>query len=263
MKYLQGLVPGCDKITGKAGMLDEIINYVQALQRQVEFLSMKLAAVNPWIDFNFDSFFLKELNMVGNLIIPTMEPPKQTVEPSFLGLNPMRQMPPCDGLNVSLNSSDSLFSHPSFNVQNSSWHANSQSISCADFNQEKGPIFPLQSSHWWEKRMTKNVKQEKAENFGESYREGFDPILPLFCSLPSITPVSTGKELFWDLAVHDHLLQPLTGFGMKMIHLFFFSPALLEKLKMSIMWAKPNPKEDMLMSSHFFQLGNLIPPFAF
>ncbi|KAG0491502.1 hypothetical protein HPP92_004900 [Vanilla planifolia] len=76
MKYLQGLVPGCDKITGKAGMLDEIINYVQALQRQVEFLSMKLAAVNPWIDFNFDSFFLKELNMVGNLIIPTMEPPK-------------------------------------------------------------------------------------------------------------------------------------------------------------------------------------------
>ncbi|XP_052880702.1 transcription factor HBI1-like isoform X3 [Gossypium arboreum] len=37
MKYLQDLVPGCNKITGKAGMLDEIINYVQSLQRQVEF----------------------------------------------------------------------------------------------------------------------------------------------------------------------------------------------------------------------------------
>ncbi|CAH9100559.1 unnamed protein product [Cuscuta europaea] len=36
MKHLQDLVPGCNKITGKAGMLDEIINYVQSLQRQVE-----------------------------------------------------------------------------------------------------------------------------------------------------------------------------------------------------------------------------------
>ncbi|KAL5979317.1 hypothetical protein ACLOJK_019215 [Asimina triloba] len=47
MKMLQGLVPGCDKVTGKAMMLDEIINYVQSLQNQVEFLSMKLASVNP------------------------------------------------------------------------------------------------------------------------------------------------------------------------------------------------------------------------
>lgn len=35
------------RITGKALMLDEIINYVQSLQRQVEFLSMKLATMNP------------------------------------------------------------------------------------------------------------------------------------------------------------------------------------------------------------------------
>ncbi|XP_047168515.1 transcription factor bHLH137-like isoform X2 [Vigna umbellata] len=47
MKVLQRLVPGCDKVTGKALMLDEIINYVQSLQNQVEFLSMKLASVNP------------------------------------------------------------------------------------------------------------------------------------------------------------------------------------------------------------------------
>ncbi|GMI74511.1 cryptochrome-interacting basic-helix-loop-helix 1 [Hibiscus trionum] len=59
MKYLQDLVPGCNKITGKAGMLDEIINYVQSLQRQVEFLSMKLAAVNPRLDFNIDNIFTK------------------------------------------------------------------------------------------------------------------------------------------------------------------------------------------------------------
>ncbi|KAM6563162.1 hypothetical protein CsatB_023160 [Cannabis sativa] len=62
MKYLQDLVPGCNKITGKAGMLDEIINYVQSLQRQVEFLSMKLAAVNPRLDFNIDdNLFAKEI----------------------------------------------------------------------------------------------------------------------------------------------------------------------------------------------------------
>ncbi|KAG5024209.1 hypothetical protein AAZX31_08G009100 [Glycine max] len=47
MKTLQRLVPGCDKVTGKALVLDEIINYVQSLQNQVEFLSMKLALVNP------------------------------------------------------------------------------------------------------------------------------------------------------------------------------------------------------------------------
>ncbi|XP_062213802.1 F-box protein SKIP22-like [Phragmites australis] len=47
MKLLQDLVPGCNKITGKAMMLDEIINYVQSLQRQVHFLSMKLSAISP------------------------------------------------------------------------------------------------------------------------------------------------------------------------------------------------------------------------
>ncbi|XP_042418471.1 transcription factor bHLH78-like isoform X2 [Zingiber officinale] len=52
MKLLQDLVPGCNKVTGKAVMLDEIINYIQSLQRQVEFLSMKLATLNPQLEFN-------------------------------------------------------------------------------------------------------------------------------------------------------------------------------------------------------------------
>ncbi|XP_022994420.1 transcription factor bHLH137-like [Cucurbita maxima] len=55
MKTLQRLVPGCDKVTGKALMLDEIINYVQSLQNQVEFLSMKLTSLNPiFFDFRMD-----------------------------------------------------------------------------------------------------------------------------------------------------------------------------------------------------------------
>ncbi|KAL5210722.1 hypothetical protein ABZP36_006345 [Zizania latifolia] len=54
MKLLQDLVPGCNKITGKAMMLDEIINYVQSLQRQVEFLSMKLSAISPELNSDLD-----------------------------------------------------------------------------------------------------------------------------------------------------------------------------------------------------------------
>ncbi|XP_061991165.1 transcription factor bHLH49 isoform X2 [Rosa rugosa] len=61
MKFLQDLVPGCSKVTGKAVMLDEIINYVQSLQRQVEFLSMKLATVNPRLDLNIESLLEKDI----------------------------------------------------------------------------------------------------------------------------------------------------------------------------------------------------------
>ncbi|KAJ7299506.1 hypothetical protein O6H91_02G112000 [Diphasiastrum complanatum] len=61
MRFLQDLVPGCSKVTGKALMLDEIINYVQSLQRQVEFLSMKLATVNPRWDLSLDNIFDKEI----------------------------------------------------------------------------------------------------------------------------------------------------------------------------------------------------------
>ncbi|KAF8016240.1 hypothetical protein BT93_H1675 [Corymbia citriodora subsp. variegata] len=61
MKALQDLVPGCNKVTGKATMLDEIINYVQSLQRQVELLSMKLSTLNPRMDFNLEAFLSKEI----------------------------------------------------------------------------------------------------------------------------------------------------------------------------------------------------------
>ncbi|CAH9105598.1 unnamed protein product [Cuscuta epithymum] len=78
MKLLQELVPGCNKISGTALVLDEIINHVQFLQRQVEFLSMRLAAVNPRIDFNLDALFSvqseapsMENNCTG-MIMPSM-----------------------------------------------------------------------------------------------------------------------------------------------------------------------------------------------
>lgn len=80
MKLLQAIVPGCDKVTGKALMLDEIINYVQSLQNQVEFLSMKLASVNPMLyDFgvDMDAFMLKPDENMSNMVLPIMPSAQQ------------------------------------------------------------------------------------------------------------------------------------------------------------------------------------------
>ncbi|KAG7592123.1 Myc-type basic helix-loop-helix (bHLH) domain [Arabidopsis thaliana x Arabidopsis arenosa] len=55
LRCLQDMVPGCYKAMGMATMLDEIINYVQSLQNQVEFLSMKLTAASSFYDFNSET----------------------------------------------------------------------------------------------------------------------------------------------------------------------------------------------------------------
>lgn len=60
MKILQDLVPGCNKVIGKASVLDEIINYIQSLQHQVEFLSMKLEAVNSHMNNGIVAFPSKD-----------------------------------------------------------------------------------------------------------------------------------------------------------------------------------------------------------
>ncbi|KAG5618951.1 hypothetical protein H5410_018775 [Solanum commersonii] len=61
LRCLQDIVPGCYKTMGMAGMLDEIINYVQSLQNQVDFLSMKLTAASSYYDFNSESDILVSL----------------------------------------------------------------------------------------------------------------------------------------------------------------------------------------------------------
>lgn len=75
MKLLQELVPGCNKISGTAMVLDEIINHVQSLQRQVEYLSMRLAAVNPRIDFNLDTLMAAESGSTADSNYPGNEMP--------------------------------------------------------------------------------------------------------------------------------------------------------------------------------------------
>ncbi|KAL1546858.1 transcription factor bHLH74-like [Salvia divinorum] len=86
MRLLQELVPGCNKITGKAMMLDEIINYVQSLQQQVEFLSMKLATVNPELNMDIDRILSKDiLHLRGGNTTPLGVTP---------GLSPSFPFPP-------------------------------------------------------------------------------------------------------------------------------------------------------------------------
>ncbi|KAJ4963921.1 hypothetical protein NE237_023860 [Protea cynaroides] len=145
MKYLQDLVPGCNKITGKAGMLDEIINYVQSLQRQVEFLSMKLATVNPI--------------PACTTIFPAMGMISELANPDYLQFNN-----PCCGLDMAINSPEmtirrtsapvsttveSLLDLSCFNqVQPSSystWETDLQGLYNVESYQGRSTLFPFQS----------------------------------------------------------------------------------------------------------------------
>lgn len=102
MKCLQDLVPGCNKVTGKAGMLDEIINYVQSLQKQVEFLSMKLATLNPRLDFNIDNIFAKEFPAYM-ASFPTATTPIEVVHSALLQYNQGQQESTSSGLDMAIN----------------------------------------------------------------------------------------------------------------------------------------------------------------
>ncbi|XWS34971.1 hypothetical protein CRYUN_Cryun21dG0083500 [Craigia yunnanensis] len=53
LRRLQDLVPGCYKAMGMAVMLDVIISYVQSLQNQIEFLSMKVSSASMHYDLSF------------------------------------------------------------------------------------------------------------------------------------------------------------------------------------------------------------------
>jgi len=96
MRYLQELVPGCSKVTGKAGMLDEIINYVQSLQKQVEFLSMKIAASNPVVSFDIvEDLFGRQLKQACSpAALPAAALPAGQLEPTCLQMNPLQQVHP-------------------------------------------------------------------------------------------------------------------------------------------------------------------------
>ncbi|KAL1810942.1 hypothetical protein ACET3Z_021007 [Daucus carota] len=160
MKYLQDLVPGCNKITGKAGMLDEIINYVQSLQRQVEFLSMKLATINPLMDFNIDNFFAKEMFPACLSNFTTIGSSSEMAGPSYPQFNALQQAV-TSGLDLGINPSEithkrtisATISHPEALVDSScfntiyplaTWDAELQNLYNAEIQQASSTTYQSQ-----------------------------------------------------------------------------------------------------------------------
>ncbi|XP_022734160.1 transcription factor bHLH77-like [Durio zibethinus] len=116
MKFLQDLVPGCNKVIGKAVMLDEIINYVQSLQRQVEFLSMKLSSVNPRMDINMEALLSKDIfQSLGSL--PHALSSMDSSTPAF----PFRYQPQ-QGLPLNSGISNNIETQFSMNPLNAALH---------------------------------------------------------------------------------------------------------------------------------------------
>ncbi|KAG6431223.1 hypothetical protein SASPL_109301 [Salvia splendens] len=85
LRCLQDIVPGCYKTMAMSVMLDEIINYVQSLQNQVEFLSMKLTAASAFHDFNSDEIALEMVKRanIHNGVISEEAPSTQFATTSF------------------------------------------------------------------------------------------------------------------------------------------------------------------------------------
>ncbi|KAF3334347.1 transcription factor bHLH62 [Carex littledalei] len=109
MKLLQDLVPGCNKVTGKAVMLDEIINYVQSLQHQVEFLSMKLATVDAPEDCNMDNLLRKDMHQACDRSM------QQAVYPSAFPYPNQPQAGPLNSL-LTANSISNMGMQPASNL---------------------------------------------------------------------------------------------------------------------------------------------------
>ncbi|KFK40214.1 hypothetical protein AALP_AA3G345500 [Arabis alpina] len=119
-KYLQDLVPGCNKVTGKAGMLDEIINYVQSLQRQVEFLSMKLAVINPELELAMEDLSVKQFQAYfTNLPVVVASKPSIMID---VPLFPLDQQGSLDLSVINPNQSISI------EAPSASWETQSQSL---------------------------------------------------------------------------------------------------------------------------------------
>ncbi|KAG7591192.1 Myc-type basic helix-loop-helix (bHLH) domain [Arabidopsis thaliana x Arabidopsis arenosa] len=89
MRLLQELVPGCNKITGKAVMLDEIINYVQSLQQQVELLQSR-DRNTPTLGLNPFSGFQGTIPNLSTTTNPQYNPlPQTTLESELQNLYQM------------------------------------------------------------------------------------------------------------------------------------------------------------------------------
>ncbi|KAJ0876463.1 putative transcription factor bHLH family [Helianthus annuus] len=136
MKFLQDLVPGCNKLTGKAVMLDEIINYVQSLQRQVEFLSMKLANINPRTDMNMEAVLSKDTRAS---MLNTMNNMDALAQPLYVMAHNGPQNPLTSMMHHGSNMKSSQID--GFGEASAFWGNDLQSVVHTGFSQNHGPSF--------------------------------------------------------------------------------------------------------------------------
>ncbi|KAJ0735622.1 putative transcription factor bHLH family [Helianthus annuus] len=136
MKFLQDLVPGCNKLTGKAVMLDEIINYVQSLQRQVEFLSMKLANINPRTDMNMEAVLSKDTHAS---MLNTMNNMDALAQPLYVMAHNGPQNPLTSMMHHGSNMKSSQID--GFGEASAFWGNDLQSVVHTGFSQNHGPSF--------------------------------------------------------------------------------------------------------------------------
>ncbi|KAK8476782.1 hypothetical protein V6N13_125377 [Hibiscus sabdariffa] len=114
MKILQSLVPGCDKVSGKTLMLDEIINYVQSLQNQVEFLSMKLASINPSFydsGVDLDALMVKPESWMNSVALASPPPPPPPPLQQSNPIQPTFAVAPPENHPLDLDTSAAVFLH--------------------------------------------------------------------------------------------------------------------------------------------------------
>ncbi|THF96358.1 hypothetical protein TEA_012825 [Camellia sinensis var. sinensis] len=69
------------------------------------FLSMKLAAVNPTLDFNIDNFVVTEVFSACTSNFP-IEVLSEIANPAYLQFNPLQQVVSCSGLEMGINAPD-------------------------------------------------------------------------------------------------------------------------------------------------------------
>ncbi|XP_075654867.1 transcription factor bHLH49-like [Castanea sativa] len=127
---------------------------------QVEFLSMKLAAVNPRLDFNIEDFFGKEMFPACSTSFPTIGMSSEMTNPAYLQFNPA-QVVACCGLEMGINSSDmalrrtisapvsipeTYIDTPCFTQlpPSSTWDADLQNLLNLEFHQGRSTSFPSQ-----------------------------------------------------------------------------------------------------------------------
>ncbi|KAE8670286.1 heat stress transcription factor A-5-like [Hibiscus syriacus] len=149
-----------ERVNGKAVMLDEIINYVQSLRRQVEFLSMKLATVNPGLDMNMKALLPKDMFESNRSLPQTFCSTDSSAPPFRFGYQHLQGLPMHDGVTD--------------NADAETWFSRNLLISA--LQRDRGPIddltnaSPQVGSFWEDDDLHSVVQMGLGQNQSQNYQ---------------------------------------------------------------------------------------------